>query len=380
MSSMNILKSMGAGVGALLMMAGAASAQTIQAVSFQASGDTSVKMDLVTVTNTGRVGTTIVLDGTRSTDDGEIKTYTWTQVSGPTAVLKGDTATKPTFTPSTPGTYVFELRATDRAGNTTVVEKRQFTVDAQGPIVDIKSDGSTETGSANGGIWKTVDGGTIKGEAQAKGDVEYTWKVEEGESAAQKANDRLKNAGPRDGWGDEKGGTEDINIGVGEMKGGVSVAAGDVDGLTEEEKAAFLAKVKAHAQVQSGQELENFAKGVLLNDVALKGVKIMENAVEVESQEEAKLFGFIPVGIKLLVTAEVGAERAQDRIKVKLPWWSFLATHELDLDGLDAEATSKIESFTIKQGISGQAQVLSSVSNILKTKHDTAKNSISNIR
>jgi len=91
------------------------------------------------------------------------------------------------------------------------------------------------------------------GATRAKGNVEYTWKVEEGESAPpppggaakfgavsgmhRDADMTLKGSkiGQNARKSGEKGGTEDINIGVGELqeapaRGGVRVASGDVDG------------------------------------------------------------------------------------------------------------------------------------------------------
>ncbi len=363
---MNILKSIGAGAGVLLMMAGVASAQTIQAVSFQASGDTSVKMNLVTVINTGRVGTTIVLDGTRSSDDGEIKTYTWTQVSGPTVALKGDTTTKLSFTPSTPGTYVFELRATDRAGATTVVEKRQFTVDAQGPAVNITGDPDFDLKAADlnrdgrPDVLRTVDGGTIKGELQA-GDLDR-----DGDDDA--VNDVEERQLPP--------GDPDFDL-IWRDDGDRSFAKVEVRGWDPKKKEAILGRPQ---DVGTDEDLHTFIELVADDNVAIRGIRMTENVVEVESQEEAKLFGFIKLPIRFVVVADMDSDGVEDRVKVKFPWWSFLATTDFDADGFEAEAASKIESFTIKQGIKAQAQLLSSISNVLKTRHDTAKNSISNIR
>lgn len=63
-------------------------------------------------------GTAVVLDGTGSYDpDGDAITYSWTQLSGPTVTLSDPAATKPAFTPSSDGTYVFGLVVNDGALN-----------------------------------------------------------------------------------------------------------------------------------------------------------------------------------------------------------------------------------------------------------------------
>ena len=110
----------------------------------------------------------------------------------------------------------------------------------RGGQIEIKS---WSWGTTNSGVAK-VDGFAVKqgvkpGKDGAKGgNVEFEWKVEEGESAPPASGDMtLKGSkiGQNARESGEKGGTEDINIGVGELqeappRGGVRVAAGDVDG------------------------------------------------------------------------------------------------------------------------------------------------------
>lgn len=67
-----------------------------------------------------QVGAPVLLDGSESFDpDGgkpEPLRYTWTQTDGPAAVLRHPTSPRPSFTPDTPGTYIFSLKVSD--GNT----------------------------------------------------------------------------------------------------------------------------------------------------------------------------------------------------------------------------------------------------------------------
>jgi hypothetical protein len=244
--------------------------------------------------------------------------------------------------------------------------------------------------------------GDKDGDPQGKGNVEVNWKVEEGESVTPALleiegvkGESSEKKGKESG---EKGGTEDINIGVGELqeskvnkidaitvkqsiKGGVSVAAGDVNGLTEEEKREFLASVKEHAEVQSGQDLENFAKGVLLDNEDIEELSAEDTSVVVKHRTHGKLFGFIPLTLWQEVKVETeGAEAG--RVKLKLPWYAFLVAMDVTPEDLEAEIGKHEKWFksNANAGLSVHAAIFTSISNVLKTRHDTAKNSVGNIR
>jgi len=62
-----------------------------------------------------RVGTQVVLAGGGSDLDGDPLTYTWQQTGGPAVVLEGSGSIR-TFTPTSPGTYIFTLVVTDPGG------------------------------------------------------------------------------------------------------------------------------------------------------------------------------------------------------------------------------------------------------------------------
>jgi hypothetical protein len=275
------------------------------------------------------------------------------------------------------GTYVFELNVTDASGRTSVT--RRVEVSAKAATVAPAPTDSTKTTPVLMEI-DTIEGDT--GEAK-KGNVEYNWKVEEGEKGAV------------EGVGDVKANTAqpitpDFSILLGgggstddaEFKGGVSVAAGDVNGLTEEEKEIFLQAVKMHAQVTSGKGLENFAHGVLVQNASMEEIALNFEKIKMSHRAQAKLLGFIPISIKEQVEVESEGETL-GKVRVKMPWFNFLVKKTVTAPELELAISNEIKASlgdNENWDFGDRALVLVTVSNVLKTKHDTAKNSVSNVR
>lgn len=214
---------------------------------------------------------------------------------------------------------------------------------------EIDYDGKQETNFGvlldSGGSDDDGDGAGEDERTASKGNVEYGWKVEEGKR--------------------------------------ISVEARELRGLGEEEKQEFLSEVKAFAELQSEQDLENFARGILLEDERLLEVQFNPKELSVSRQASGKLLGFIPVTYKEKVVAS-GEDGAEVEIEVKLPWWGFLLSPDIDPEELAAEAEKKhkqtIEIDSWSWGVSNAGSLLKAISDVLKTKHDTAKNSVSNVR
>jgi len=229
----------------------------------------------------------------------------------------------------------------------------------------------------------------IEGESEEKkGNVEHEWKVEEGESAAgtpgkPKYEDIEAFEDDASDEEDEKDDTEDIDIDVEELEGNaVSVSAVEVRGWDPKDKQEFLATIKTHAQVRSGQDLENFAKGVLLEDENMEEISLNFEKITFKYRSSGKLFGFIPLSFTQRVELDAEGDDV-GQVKVKMPWFSFLVKEDVSSEDIEGEAEASIsENLGNNQNwdFGGQAEILSLVSNVLKTKHDTVKNSINNVR
>ncbi|TSC85589.1 MAG: hypothetical protein G01um10148_975 [Parcubacteria group bacterium Gr01-1014_8] len=184
---------------------------------------------------------------------------------------------------------------------------------------------------------------------------------------------------------DDSGQEKDKDDSPDPMKGGVHVAAGDVDGLTEDEKEAFLARVKTHAQVKSGQDLENFAKGILIKDDNVEELSSDEDSVEVRYRVPAKFLGLFETTLPIEVVAEKAQGELGGGVKVKFPWFRFLfgIPDDVSQSSLETSVGAAVIGDLDRDGVLDvalTARLYNAISNILKTKHDTAKNSIGNIR
>jgi len=234
------------------------------------------------------------------------------------------------------------------------------------------------------------------GEQEKKANVEVSWKVEEGEKLtpvfleidtvkgessdtreAGSGNDRLKSAGPVDGW----------------PSGGVHIAAGDINGLTDEERQTFLTTVKTWAEVRSEQDMQNFALGVMMQkEQPAESLSLNYEKIRFTYNMPAKLFGFIPTSYR----AEVAIDRGDndnwdfDRVKVKFSWYAFLFRKDTSANELarmflqDAKGGDKKEADPKSEGAVswrlGAARAMQLISTKMMAKHDTVKNSIGNIR
>ncbi len=168
----------------------------------------------------------------------------------------------------------------------------------------------------------------------------------------------------------------------------VSAQAVEVRGWDPKQKGEFLETIKEHAQVASGQDLENFARGVLLKDENIDFVAIGEEGVQITYRMPAKFFGVLSTTLPAQAQVTFGdgeRGRVPEGVSVRFPWYRFLfgVSEEVQAGSLEESLASELEGvgeITESNEPQKLAQVLQTLSNVLKTKHDTVKNSIGNIR
>ncbi len=159
----------------------------------------------------------------------------------------------------------------------------------------------------------------------------------------------------------------------------ISAAAKGVRGWDSAEKQQFLANVKTFAQVQSGQDLEQFAQGVLLKDENISDVQYTNKELSVEYKGKAKLFAFIPLAYTHRVVIDTDAP-ASNRVKVHFPWYGFLLKSGIDTEyiktAIAVDLSGDLASSDLGLRTSAYASALETVVKVLKKRHEIAANII----
>ncbi|MDP2629150.1 MAG: hypothetical protein Q8P45_00390, partial [Candidatus Harrisonbacteria bacterium] len=312
---------------------------TLQAQQATISADVRAGVDAgAEVEMSAVVGQPFVLNGDKSTDDGAVRTYTWTQISGP---FKFDTraGVSSTFTPQVPGTYEFEFVVTDDAGLSSVLQRVKVLVKATAA--------NNQDTDGNGGLDRG-SGIPIIGDD----DRDLTLRSN--------APTLIDGAAP------------------------VLVSGVEVRGWDPEKKEEFLKSVKASVEVRSGQELEHFAQGVLLRDENVSEITVNEEGVSISYRQPAKFLGIFKASLHAHTVFD-----AQGQVKVSFPWTRVLFRPSVSASTMEAEMRVKLEEMEGRFYLPevdevlvnrNSAQVIEVMVEVNKNHHDMAKSIIQNIR
>lgn len=295
------------------------------------------------------VGKSFVLDGTRSHDDGVVRTYSWEQVSGPFkfSTQKGAILT---VVPQVAGTYVFELIATDSRG--------LVTTEATATIVVSAAASATNTQT---------------GESTASPQSGETSVEDRGGAAAESSDEEATNG---------------LQIGI-ESSSAIQVSAVTVRGWDPEKKKEIVGKAKPATAARTNADLEVFVQNTLLADENVRSIAIDESGVHVAYSMPAKFLGLFATTLTLRTDVD-----AQGGVKVRFPWTRFLYSSSIDISGAEQELLARITAVANAQNgtvnlpasrsaevsVQATAQIVELISTVNKAMHDTAKSIIQNIR
>ncbi|GAA0879205.1 hypothetical protein GCM10009119_21730 [Algoriphagus jejuensis] len=251
-----------------------------------ATAEDSVSVNVTEAENTGpqaRAGedqtlpfvsgraTTTVLDGSASSDaDGTIKSFAWTQVSGPTAAIKTPEKVKTTVQFASAGVHVFALKVTDDKGATAEDSVSVNVTEAEntGPQARAGEDqtlpfvsGRATTAVLDGSASSDADG-TIKS---------FAWTQVSGPTAAIKAPEKVKTTVQFESAGvhifalkvtDDKGATaeDSVSVNVTEAENtGPQARAGEDQTLTFVSGRATTAVLDGSASSDADGTIKSFA-------------------------------------------------------------------------------------------------------------------------
>lgn len=131
------------------------------------------------------------------------------------------------------------------------------------------------------------------------------------------------------------------------------------------------------------EEVANMEKNVKATtdaDENIASIEIRPEKIEMTYRRPAKLFGFIPVAYYHAFMVDDKGNVAQGH-----PWWLAFAKDDADNFGSDVKYIfqnnqSDLRFIKMQTLIEQQMQRFSSLSNVMKTRHDTAMNAIRNMK
>ena len=132
------------------------------------------------------------------------------------------------------------------------------------------------------------------------------------------------------------------------------------------------------AHVETPADLLTYVGALSANDENIEGIEMLTSQVVIRYFNDGKLFGFIPIRFASTNTIDASAS-ASERVKVRFPWFSVLIWGPPSQQELENDLNAGLN-FDIQNSASAYARAMQMVINVLKTKHDTVKNSISNVR
>lgn len=130
----------------------------------------------------------------------------------------------------------------------------------------------------------------------------------------------------------------------------LNISGTEIRGWDPEKKESFLEDVKEHAEVESGEDLENFARGVFLRDERVEEIQINEDSVVVLREVPARFLGLFESSLREEARITFG-DGEYGRVKVKFPWYRFMYR----LSNTGAEIEERIED-ALSEGFEEEAK------------------------
>jgi len=123
-----------------------------------------------------------------------------------------------------------------------------------------------------------------------------------------------------------------------ERASNVSVSAVEVRGWDPEKKEELLKTVKEQAEVRSGEDLEQFARGVLILNPEVESIDTGTTSVSMKYHVPARFLGIFKTTLEQETTVTFG-DGKHGRVKVKFPWLRMFYSIDARLHAEELERT-----------------------------------------
>ena len=234
------------------------------------------------------------------------------------------------------------------AAGALVFAGRGFAVDAGAGVGVRYSVQGNVSGSENAlpGVEVRTEGNATSGERMQGASEAASGSIETGIKV------RLEHAS---GSAEESGSSTDIGAVI-------SASAKDLRGWDAAQKEQFMNTVKTEAEVRSGQDLQNFANGILVKDGNVESVDVATGTVKVSYREPAKLFGIFNTGLTVQVAAD-----ANGHATVSYPWYRFLFSMPSSTASahLAAAINAGLSGMNLESNVQALAHALGAITGIL---------------
>lgn len=154
-------------------------------------------------------------------------------------------------------------------------------------------------------------------------------------------------------------------------------ARGDAEVIAEQ--------APASGRVETATDLQLFVEDRTARDMQIQEVRMSDDMVAVAYTMPGRLFGFIPLTLRYYIDVSL-ADDSYGRVTVQAPWFRILFSDTVDAGALMNDIEEALDltlpkaPSAVEARVQTQSRVFTTVSNILKTKHDTAMNAIRNMK
>lgn len=129
------------------------------------------------------------------------------------------------------------------------------------------------------------------------------------------------------------------------------------------------------ADIVTEEDLTDYATALLVSSKDVSSISVRDDVVGLTFDQSVKLFGLFRVAMEQKVDVSADPDE-EGRVKVRFPWWSFLAKKDISADEIKAAVADELERDNILDVDAVEAgqeiRRIQTLSNTMKILHDTA--------